>query len=284
METSSKSQPVSVQPLDHALLGQALGLSQALHWPYRLEDWAFALELGHGLAVVRDGQLCGTALWWPYGDDVAAIGMIIVAEQAQRQGIGAALMGELLRQTAGRCRVLNSTEEGYALYARLGFVPYGAVHQHQAVLGPAPEPAKDWRIRDPQAADWPILRALDRDASAMERDNLVGALAAVGAFQVIERAGAVCGYGCRRAWGRGWVIGPVVAPDAEAAQALIAALAQGLEGAFVRIDVPRASGLSPWLEAIGLPQVGAVTAMSLGPPPESRGEARLFALSNQSLG
>jgi GNAT superfamily N-acetyltransferase len=102
-------------------LAQGLALSQALNWPYRAEDWAFAFALGCGFAVEANGRLAGTALWWPYGDDHASAGMIIVAADAQRQGIGARLMDALLADAAGRTIILNSTPEGEPLYTRLGF-------------------------------------------------------------------------------------------------------------------------------------------------------------------
>jgi GNAT superfamily N-acetyltransferase len=278
-------QAVTVQPLTAEYLPQALALSQALRWPFRLEDWAFALSLGQGLAVELDGRLAGTALWWPYGEDYAAAGMIIVANDAQRRGIGAALMRAMLQQTQGRTLILNSTEEGRRLYENLGFVALGrTVHQHQAVLHDAPRVKPEGTVRDLQAADMPVVRALDRCATGLDRVALIEALFAMGRVRVIEQDGTVSGYGCVRTWGRGVVIGPVVARDASSARALIADLAASEVGAFVRIDVTSESGLSPWLASIGLPDVGPVAAMARGAPPVTADGVTLFALSSQSLG
>jgi GNAT superfamily N-acetyltransferase len=265
-------------------LPQALELSQALQWPYRLEDWAFALGLGRGFAVEIDGRLAGTALWWPYGERHGSAGMIIVAAQDQRKGIGALLMDALLADAAGRTLILNSTAEGMALYTRLGFVPYGRVHQHQAVLDrlPAADDAEGLRSFVPD--DRPAIQALDKAASGMERRALIDALLEISDVKVIERGRAVSGYGCLREWGRGVVIGPIVAADAADARALIALLAAAHVGRFVRIDVPEAAGLSPWLETIGLPKVNHVVSMALGDLPRTDPGRNLFALSNQSLG
>src|SRR5687768_1037450 len=150
--SSVDPRPTTLRPLHPVGLGaehlpQALELSQALQWPYRLEDWAFALGLGRGFAVEIDGRLAGTALWWPYGDRYGSAGMIIVAAQDQRKGIGGILMDALLADAAGRTLILNSTAEGMALYTRLGFVPYGRVHQHQAVLDRLPAADDAERIR-----------------------------------------------------------------------------------------------------------------------------------------
>lgn len=282
----SVAKPVSgdVISLGTRHLPQALALSQALAWPYRLEDWAFALSLGRGFAIENDGWLVGTALWWPYGADHASAGMIIVAEEAQRQGIGARLMDALMADAVGRTIILNSTAEGETLYTRLGFAPYDVVHQHQAVLTTAPTIDLSVPLRAATPDDRIALLALDRAASGMERIELLDAIAAMADMLVIERNGRVMGYGCVRRWGRGVVIGPVVAHDVTDAQALIGALGARHVGDFIRIDVQSSGGLSPWLDAIGLPQVHHVISMSLGTPPQAGAEATLYALSNQSLG
>lgn len=271
-------------PLTRDHLPQALALSQAVQWPYRAEDWAFALDLGRGFGVELDGRLVGTALWWPYGDDFATTGMIIVAQDAQRRGIGARLMDALLADAAGRRVILNSTDEGQALYRKRGFAPFDSVIQHQAVLGHAPAIDPAVPLRAATADDRAALLALDEAGAGMERTALFDALFALGDVLVVERDGAVAGYGCVRRWGRGHVVGPVVARSDADARALIAALAARHVGDFVRIDVFRSGGLSPWLESLGLPQVGEVLCMALGAPPQARDGVALYALSNQSLG
>lgn len=281
---SASSRPVEPVTLRVEHLPQALELSRSLQWPYRIEDWAFAHELGRGVAVEIDGRLVGTALWWPYGEHHASAGMIIVAADAQRKGIGGALMSALLVEAKGRTVTLNSTCDGLALYTRLGFMATGYVHQHQAVLAKAPPAKGREATRAFHKADLPAIHGLDRAASGMERQALIEGLFAIGDVIVVEREGRVSGYGCVRTWGRGVVIGPVVAANSAEACALIAALAAPYVGHFVRIDVTAASGLSPWLGAVGLPQVNRVVAMALGPPPERGADATLFALANQSLG
>jgi len=273
--------PVELRP---GHLPQALELSRALDWPYRLEDWEFAFHLGRGFAVEIDGQLAGTALWWPYGDRHASAGMIIVSGQYQRRGLGRALMDALLADAAGRSIILNSTDEGLDLYKRLGFVAHGHVNKHQATLARSPRVEGTDMVRAFIRADLSAIYDLDRAASGMDRRALIDASFAIGDVTVIDRGGRISGYGCVRTWGRGVVVGPVVAADIVDARALIAASAASHIGQFVRIDVPEAVGLSPWLESIGLSHAGQVVAMALGTRPVLGTDARLFALSNQSLG
>jgi GNAT superfamily N-acetyltransferase len=276
--------PLSVATLTAAHLPQALTLSEALNWPYRLEDWQFALQLGHGLAVEVQGSLCATALWWLYEDALASCGMIIVSSSLQHQGIGSLLMEELLRRTQGRTIILRSTREGRRLYERMGFSPYGEVYQHQGTLAAAlpAKPAAD--IRPFRAADLSAICRLDRRASGMGRGRLLEALVARGSLVVMERSGVISGYACIRRWGRGMVIGPVVAGTTADAKALIATLLRSQAGHFVRIDVPETSGLSGWLVEWGLGCVGEVTSMLRGDPLRTAGDATLFALCSQSMG
>lgn len=279
---ASDSNGVIALRADH--LEQAHGLSQVLKWPYRLEDWQFALELGRGFAVEVDGKLLGTALWWPYGEDFATIGMIIVSPDAQRQGIGGRLMAALLADAAGRRITLISTKDGEPLYTKLGFARCGFITQHQGVLERIPAIHTAVPLRAATTADRAAIDAVDTAAAGMDRRLLLDALLDVADTVVIERAGVISGYGCVRRWGRGVVIGPVVAATAEDAKAIIAVLASAYEGVFVRVDVTDTSGLAPWLLEIGLPQVDRAPIMALGAPPVSAPGAMLVALSNQSLG
>lgn len=281
---SAGSRPFDLGVLRPEHLPRARALSQALRWPYRLEDWTFALELGRGFAIEIDGRLAGTALWWPYGERYASAGMIIVADQDQRKGIGGVLMDALLADAAGRTILLNSTIEGLALYTRLGFVEHGHVNQHQALLARAAATEPVEGVRPLEADDRSAIHDLDHAATGMDRRALIDALLAVSEVRVIDRGGRISGYGCVREWGRGVVIGPIVAAELPDGRALIAALAALHVGSFVRIDVPEAAGLSPWLETIGLPRVDQVVSMALGELPRQDPASRLFALSNQSLG
>ena len=101
----------------------------------------------------------------------------------------------------------------------------------------------------------------------------------------IDQYGDLTGFAALRKFGHGYVIGPVVAPDAERAKALIAHWAGTQAGTFVRVDVPGTSGLSPWLTDMGLVQVEAtVHVMVRGDLPGTDPAVKRFALLSQSLG
>ncbi|TIM35444.1 MAG: hypothetical protein E5Y61_07540 [Mesorhizobium sp.] len=95
----------------------------------------------------------------------------------------------------------------------------------------------------------------------------------------------IAAFAAVRAFGRGEVVGPVVTQDRDQARALIAFILSGMQGRFVRIDIPEDAGLSPFLEELGLAHVGGPIAMLRGESniPGSA-NARIFALASQALG
>lgn len=271
-------------PFARAHLEGALKLSQEMSWPYRVEDWDFALQLGHGFVLQRAGDVIGTAAWWPYGEAHASAGMIIVAKAAQGRGYGARLIDALLASAYPRTIVLNSTAEGQALYQRRGFVPIGIIHQHQGIPRERYEPPPSGHVRTMAASDFEAITRLDRQAIGWERRPLLDRLVQSGDGYVLQRDGIARGYAISRLFGRGHVIGPVVAENPTDARVLIEAVLARLGRVFVRIDTSASSQLGDWLEGIGLQQVGDATTMILGTPAPSTGLARTFAIANQSFG
>lgn len=274
---------VSLVPFTRAHLPGGLRLSQEMGWPYRLEDWDVALELGQGLALERNGEVIGTAMWWPYGETHASAGMIIVAKAAQGRGHGALLMDALLTAAKSRSITLNATAEGFALYGRRGFVTVGTIRQHQGVPRRRHQAPPSSLVRTMTASDAEAVAGLDREATGWTRPQTLRKLAQIAQGHVLLRGGVPRGYAFCRLFGRGHVIGPVVAENLDDARDLIEAALAPLGATFVRIDTATSTQLGPWLETIGLAEVGEATTMVLGAPAPAAGPARTFALANQSF-
>ncbi len=279
-------QDIALRPLAEADLPAAHGLSTDVQWPHRLEDWCFALNQGQGVAATQGGVLVGTAMTWPFADTGAGIGLVIVAQALQGRGLGRRMMRHVMALAGEeRTLMLHATVAGQALYRSLGFVPGFEVRQHQgtcfaAELTPLPAGA---RLRPLGRSDLAPLLALDRAATGFDRTTLLGAMVQGAECIVLDRDGAVRGLALRRRFGRGHVIGPVIAPDSAAACAMIAHFLGRGAGQFTRLDVPEGSGLSPWLAGLGLAEVGSVVRMLRGEPPPPAGPA-CFALASQAFG
>jgi len=279
---------VELRRMTDADLPAAQALTDELRWPHRPADWELAFRHAEGFVAERDGQVVGTGLRFRWGPQAATIGLVIVAPAQQGRRIGHRLMSTLLDGLDGRRVRLNATMEGRGLYERLGFVRVGELRQHQGIAQPAPLVALDsgWRLRPAGASDAPVLKALDVQACGMPRDALLDELLAEAESTVVlDQGGEVRGFGLLRRFGRGHVIGPVVAPDVDGAKALIAHLVGSNGGRFTRIDIDLDSGLGEWLEAMGLLRVDAPVRMQRGPaePPPQPGAPRGYAIVTQAL-
>ncbi len=276
---------ITCRPMREDDLPAAHALSQAVRWPHRPEDWQFALRLGTGFVAEEDGAVAGTALCWHQGAHHGSLGLIIVSPAHQGKGIGRRLMHLVLDQLGDRCTVLNATAAGQPLYESLGFRAIGTLHQHQGLLAAATAPAApaEARARPATAADIPAIVALANRGTGMVRDELLKHLIGVAEGAVLEQDGAVTGFSLIRPFGRGHVIGPVVAADAACAQALIATWSGAYAGTFVRVDVTGSSGLGEWLAQAGLAQVDTAVTMARHGVPAQDAKVRQFAIVSQAL-
>lgn len=273
---------------DIALADAAIcaGLARAVGWPHRAEDWEMAIELGRGVVATLGEEVVATALWWPYGEHHATLGMIIVSPEHQGAGIGRQLMQALFEQAEGRSLLLNATVAGQPLYEKLGFVLCGAVRQYQGEVGAVAEPilSEGAVLRPATLADLPVLTQLDAAATGLPRGPLLRAVLSAGEGTVLMRGGEAAGFSMVRRFGRGLVIGPVVAADLADAQALLAHGLQARQGQFVRVDVEDGSPLADLLTGAGLKPVDRVNSMVRGSLPTPTGPVRRYTLASQALG
>jgi GNAT superfamily N-acetyltransferase len=287
-------EPDPVKQLDsYELTARPMGLDDipALHalsigvqWPHRPEDWVRLIRLGHGVvAEDKIGRVVGSAMWWPMGPDLARIGMVITTPRLQEQGAARWLMQQIAGPIGGRDKVLTATRAALRLYLSLGFRPGATVFQHQGIVVKAPAVVPG--ARPMTAADEAAVRALDAGALTAERRAVLDELLAVSEGTVVERGGEVAGFALCRRFGRGHVVGPVVATSEEDALALIAPHMAAHAERFLRLDILEPEGpLRAYLETCGLSLYDTATLMSLGRDRAPKGPAKIYALASHSLG
>jgi GNAT superfamily N-acetyltransferase len=275
-----------MRPLSEADVTAGQALSDEQRWPHRIEDWKMMLGLGFGYVAEREGQPVGTVMAWPLGDDAATIGMVIVTQNHQGAGIGRDLMNRVLADLGDRYISLNATEAGLPLYRKLGFVECGAVLQYQGAAFAVPliDLPPDERLRPMGSKDLPALQALARRATGTNRDALLGALVVGAQGVVLTRNHEPVGFSLFRRFGRGFVIGPTIAPNLKAAKALISHWLGSKNGIFCRLDVPEDSGLAEWLDGMGMPNVSRVVTMRRGTPAPIDPDTTVYSLATQALG
>ncbi len=258
----------------------ALALSRQAGWPHRLADWEMALALSTGVVVLEKDRVVGTTLTTRFGG-CATINMVIVAEAMRGRGLGRRLMEAGLAATRGvPCRLV-ATLEGLPLYEKVGFGQVADILQCQGVCAAVEAPADvEWM----QSGDLGEISVLDNTAFGADRSKLISFIKDIGRFAVIRRDGHVVGFSATRPFGRGEVIGPVVAENAEDARKLILFQMAARSDRFLRIDTPRELGLSQWLAECGLVHVDGATAMQRGGQANLSRRVKTFALANQAFG
>ncbi|MBR8082428.1 GNAT family N-acetyltransferase [Burkholderia vietnamiensis] len=286
MSDLNPSSTLTYRPFAETDLSAAHRLSEAVKWPHRVEDWRFAFQLGSGFVAEDESGVVGTALGWRFDDACASLGMVIVSPEQQGRGIGRELLARVIDSLGARTIFLHATPSGEPLYVKFGFAAIGTIDQHQGAAFQPPlislPPGE--RLRPLGVNDGPRLAALASRAAGHARGTVIDALLDVANGIALDRDSELLGFALFRRFGRGHVIGPVIAPDALRAQALISHWLALHEGMFVRLDVPGDSGLSDWLQGLGLPRVDTVVAMARGAAPERDPALRAFAIVNQALG
>jgi GNAT superfamily N-acetyltransferase len=264
-----------------------------------------------------DGRgLAGAVVLTRWGADYASAGMMLVAARYGRRGLGRALMEHLLRAAGDDATVtLFATDMGRPLYEKLGFEAVrrnvsfrGQFHARPASDNSKRRGALASRAGSAQAAspgspagipegarvateaDLPAILSLDRAAFGADRGAILTRLPAFAdriavldadgqAGQAGHAAGpGIVGYAATwRSEPASTVIGPLVAPDGEAAGRLITELAAHTRTP-IRLDLdPDRPELPGWAHAHGLEPAGLTVVMAHGNLGSRGTPGRLFA-------
>ncbi|MVT51896.1 GNAT family N-acetyltransferase [Bradyrhizobium yuanmingense] len=264
-------------------------LSIGVGWPHRPKDWDFLRRAGHGIVAV-DGidRVFGSAMWFPYSQEFATIGLVITSPRTQAQGTGRWLMEQVFERCGDRNLALNSTHAAYHLYLSLGFTKEATAYmwQGELVSPPPPVPALDGELISLSTASIGEIAALDERAFGTNRQKLLALLSEGASISVLRRGGKAVGFSMKREFGRGHVIGPIVASNDCDAIHLTAVHLRDLAGQFVRVDTREQTGLfADFLQQSRLAITETVTTMSKGRPFLNRKENEpwVYGLAGHAL-
>jgi ribosomal protein S18 acetylase RimI-like enzyme len=192
---------------------------------------------------------------------------VITSPRTQAQGTGRWLMEQVFERCGDRNLSLNSTDAAYHLYLSLGFTKEATVFQWQGeVVAPGPVlPVLDGELRLSSAEDLDEIAALDGRAVGINRHRLLDLLAKDASICTLERGGKIVGYSMNREFGRGRVIGPIIASNDLDAIHLTAVHLKDLTGQFARVDTREQTGsFAGFLQQSRLGMSVTVTTMSKG--------------------
>ena len=274
--------PLTFATMQPEHLPGAVRLSADAGWPHREEDWRLVLDISHGFVAVQEGEVVATALATPFGN-AAMVNMVIVDASLRRKGIARVMMERVMAVADPASWHLVATDAGLPLYEAFGFRRTGKIVRYQGNVADVRSSGDAcWGSSSDLAA---VIR-LDKAASGMDRAAMYSALSKVARIAVLRRSDGIVGHAFVRDFGRGRVVGPVVASSVGAAQSLISFIMSEDAGALLRVDTGVHTGLGAWLERNGLSadtaggivmQAGTVASGPTGP-------VSVFALAAQALG
>jgi len=279
--------PLSHPPLDQLPIRRLTSedllacadLSENRGWLREEHKWGLLLTAGAGYGIDDPSGkgLITACVVTSYGPGLAAIGMVLVAEQYARQGVGRRLMRHVLAESGDIPLSLYATSNGQPLYEQLGFTSVGHAEMLKGRFTPT-EPAPDRTVRPATAEDLQHVLRLDLEVFGADRTHLITRLPAFADhLRVAEQDGEITGFGALWPNMDTHVIGPLIAHDPGTAQALVASLAAATDRPL-RTDVDtRHSTLVSWLKANGLDRI-AVNAVMIRSLPDLPGDwSRRFA-------
>ncbi|WP_119294542.1 GNAT family N-acetyltransferase [Streptomyces sp. YIM 130001] len=246
---TSPARPLTVRDLT-----ACADLSEDRGWPREEHKWGLLLAAGRGYGIDDpDGGLAAACVVTSYGPvdrpELAAIGMVLVAERHARQGIGRHLMQQVLADTGPVPLTLHATSNGRPLYEELGFKTVGRAEMVRGRFTPT-GPLPDVATRAATGEDLAAVLRIDAEVFGTDRTHVLARLPAFAdQFRVAEADGELIGYAA--AWPNmdTQVVGPLIARDTETAKALVASLARHTDRPLrTDIDV-RHEELLRWLKA-----------------------------------
>jgi hypothetical protein len=149
--------------------------------------------------------------------------------------MGAKILDGLLSQAGQRALRLNATRDARKLYRSRGFSETGRLVQYQGVAKALVKPTANARTIDP-VADLEGLLTLDAATFGVRRDDVFQGILNTSQGWVIEQDNVISAFALCRRFGRGWLIGPLCAPDSDQAIALVDHILADKSGEFVRLD------------------------------------------------
>lgn len=267
-----------------AEVAQMLDWAAAEGWNPGLDDaGTFAAADPDGFFVAeQDGQPVAAISVVNHSDSFAFLGLYLCQPAYRGRGIGYALWQHALAHAGARTVGLDGVAAQQDNYARSGFVKTGATTRFE---GPCHAVAATG-LRPVTPADLDALTGLDRAANGFDRPRFLKAWLTDTATRktVVQVAGdSMTGFATARLCRQGCKVGPVVAPNLDAALMLAQAAAGALNARAMIIDVPDTQpALQSALRAQGFAATFETARMYKGPAPVA-GQG-LFAVATLELG
>ena len=248
---------IDIVLLDEPGLSSLMQLKNQLGWNQTVDDLRrFLLLSPDGCFVaVHEGMVVGSITTICYEQKLAWIGMMMVEPRFRRRGIAGKLMNHALAYLHDKgvpVIKLDATPEGFPLYESLGFETETVIERWEGIGKgePVGEPIGEpipWLV-EMKDEHFPLVLALDKKAFGPDRSALLRSLWESGPLSPllsIAPGGELQGYCFARMGTHASYIGPLIAPNRNAAQQLFEGMLNQLKGQKVYFDANIATGFDP---------------------------------------
>ena len=264
----------------------AIDWAAAEGWNPGLADAAcFATVDGEGFLIGEiDGEAAATISCVNYGDSFAFLGFYIVRPDLRGRGYGLRIWQAAIAHAAARVIGLDGVVAQQGNYKKSGFALAYANIRYGGTVAPIHAPPANVVALD--KIPFAMVEASDATVFPAPRSAFLRAwLASPGHIgRALLRDGKLAAWGVIRPCRQGFKIGPLVADDGAAAEAVLAALLAAIGGGEIFLDVPginreavalaKSFGLTPVFETARM-YTGAIASLRLD---------RVFGVTTFELG
>jgi GNAT superfamily N-acetyltransferase len=275
-------------------------LSSEAGWNQTIEDWRMMLTVAPALGQLDDdGVPAASALVMPYGGRIGWIAMVLTTAGYRRQGLATANLRWAIDLCAERGLIagLDATPAGREVYRPLGFRDLWSLKRWMCERAAPDERARAARaeqesstdvvIRPVDDADLDDLAVLDAALFGAPRDKLLAYLRLNQPrhARIAVDGGKTVGFVLARTGRLAHHVGPLVAPDAPVASALLKQALAGVDGQ-VSIDIPdHQTAFQQQLKELGFAPVRPFMRMiKADPAMMTEAPASGFAIAGPELG
>jgi len=264
----------------------AVNWAAAEGWnPGLADDACFAVADPEGFFIGElDGAPAATVSCVNYGASFAFLGFYIVREDLRGRGYGLRIWNAAIAHAGRRVIGLDGVVAQQQNYKKSGFQLAYANVRYGGIVAPPPGPPADVVALD----TIPFARVEADDAMVFPAPRSAFLRAWVGTSGHVGRAllrdGKLVAWGVIRPCRTGRKIGPLVADDRAAADAIVQALLASTIGGEIFVDVPAINREAIALaESLGLKPVFETARMYTGPIAPMRID-RVFGVTSFELG
>ena len=238
-------------------IGSAMQLSTAEGWNQTETDWKLFLQSPGNICLVaeKDKKVAGTTTAINYSNQIAWIGMVLVAKDYRGQGISKSLLANILEALKFVKTIkLDATAEGQRVYRQFDFKEEYIISRMVATSVKNLAIVHDLSVQLIRSNDINEMIALDEVVFGANRAQLIRSL--VNEFPdkayLLKKDTEATGFALGRIGIKYHHIGPVVAKNMHDAKRLIAKALRDLDNQPVVVDVPAdKQDMIRWLNTIG---------------------------------